>query len=457
MRRVLIIVAIILLPIIPIVLVVTGVLKKQGPTVQPVRLTVWGTEDPSSAFTSLIAKYRQTRSYLTVEYTQVRPEEYYQQLLQAWAQGTGPDVYFVPNSWIGQMSAYSVPMPTNLTVPQIIVSKGILGRSTKAVLNTKTAPSLAVLQNTFVDTVTSDAVRDGQTWALPLSMDTLVTYYNKDLLNNAKIFEPAKTWSDLQSQITSNRLTVTDQDGRLVQSGAALGTVTNLPHAIDLLALLMMQNGAIMTTPDKRVHFQEAPGLTALKFYLSFGQPKKVNYSWDADQTNARDAFLQGKVAYYFGSLADRSVIAAGSVNWGVAPMLHIRQTGDNDAASGNERFIDVSNYQVAMVSKASQTAGRDRYAWNFLEYASQAGNVATYLAATGKLAAVKTILAQQKDDPTLGLYAGQLLTARSWYRGTGGQTIEKYFQDLITGGLAEKADLQSLLNLAAQQVESTL
>ncbi len=457
MRRVLIIVAILLLPIIPIILVVTGVLKKQGPTVRPVHLTVWGTEDTSAAFTALIAKYRQTRSYITIDYTQVRPEDYYQQLLQAWAQGTGPDVYFVPSTWIGQMSAYSVPMPANLTVPQVIVSKGVLGRTTKVVLNTKAAPSVAVLQNTFVDAVTGDSIRDGQTWALPLSMDTLVTYYNKDLLNNAKIFEPAKTWSDLQSQITNNRLTVTDQDGRLAQSGVALGTVTNLPHATDLLTLLMMQNGATMSTPDKRVHFQEAPGLTALKFFLSFAQPKKVNYSWDADQTNARDAFLQGKVAYYFGSLADRSAIAGSSLKWGAAPMLHIRQTGDNDAASGTERFIDDSNYQVAMVAKASQTAGRDRYAWNFLDYASQAGNVATYLAATGKLAAVKTLLAQQKDDPTLGLYAGQLLTGRSWYRGNGGQTIEKYLQDLITGGLAEKTDLQPLLDLAAQQVESTL
>ncbi|MBI5467398.1 MAG: extracellular solute-binding protein [Candidatus Kerfeldbacteria bacterium] len=457
MRRVLIIAAILLIPIVPIVLVVTGVLKKAPVTVTAVRLTVWGTEDTAANFAQLIAKYRQTRSYVTIDYVQMRSEDYYQQLLQAWAQGTGPDVFFVPSTWIGQMSQYSIPMPADLSIPQVIVTKGVLGNNAKVVVNQKAAPSLNALQDAFVDTVTGDVVRDGQTWALPLSMDTLATYYNKDLLNNAKIFEPAKTWSDLQNQIVSNHLTITDQNGRLAQSGVALGTVANLPHSTDLLTLLMMQNGAIMTSNDKQAHFQDTPGLTALKFFLSFAQTKKVNYSWDANQPNALEAFLQGKVAYYFGSLSDRAQIAASQLNWGVGPMLHIRQSGDNDALSNSERFIDAANYQVAMVSKASQLAGRDVYAWNFVEYSSEAGNVSAYLDPSGKLAAQKSVLVQQKDNPTLSVYAGQLLTARSWYHVNGGQTIEKYFQDLITGGLSEKNDLQELLNLAAQQVVSTL
>ncbi len=457
MRRVLIIVAILLIPIIPIVLVVTGVIKTKPATVAKVNLTVWGTQDDELGLKALIAKYRQTRSYVTVTYTKIRAEDYAQQLVSAWAQGTGPDVFFAPANWIGQMSAYAVPMPASLAVPQVIVSQGLLGPSSKVIANAKPAPTVTALRNIFVQAVTDDVVRGGQVWGLPLSLDTLVTYYNKDLTNNAKIFEPAKTWTELQSQLTANRLTITDTQGHLVQSGVALGTTTNLPYATDLLALLMMQNGSTMITPDNQAHLNDSASLQALRFFLSFAQPNKNNFSWDATQTNALDAFTQGKLGYFFGTLADRTVMAASNINWGVAPMLHIRATGDNDGQTSTERFIDAAEYQVAMVSKSAASHARSTQAWNFVEYISEAGNVPVYIKATGRLPAVRSLLAQIQDDPSAGLYAKQLLTAKTWYRGTDSTTVDKDMQQLIEAGLAGTTDLTELLNRLNAQVQSTL
>lgn len=456
MRRVLIIAAIFLLPITPIVLVVTGVLKSKPVTVAAVNLTVWGTADDEKAIAALVSKYRQTRSYVTVTYTKVRAEDYAQQLVSAWAQGTGPDVFFAPSTWIGKMAQYSLAMPADLTVPQVIITKGLLGTSSKVVANTKTAPTTSALKNSFVEAVTSDVVRDGQVWGLPLSMDTIVTYYNKDLTNNAKIFEPAATWSQLQTQLTSNKLTQTDEQGKLVQSGAALGTSNNVPYATDLLTLLMMQNGSIMTTSDNQSRINDDAGLQALKFYLSFAQPRKNTYSWDATQTNARDAFLQGKVGYYFGTLADRTTIAATNLNWGVAPMLHIRPTGDNDGTT-SERYIDVAKYSVAMVSKASAQAGRSTQAWNFVEFVTQAGNVTPYLQLTSQLPAQRSLLAQYENNVDLSVFAKQLLTAKSWYRGNDGVAVESYLSQLIDAGLTEANDPLELLNRTNAQVQSTL
>lgn len=457
MRRNLIILAIILLPIVPVVLVVTGVLKGKQQTVNPITMTVWGTEDDERGIAAMIAKYRQTRSYVNIVYTKVRSEEYANELISAWAKGTGPDVFFVPSAWIGQMTQYAVPMPSNLTVPQVITSKNWLGTSTKVTTVTKAAPSLASLQNQYIEAAMDDVIRDGQVWGLPLSMDTIVTYYNKDLTNNAKIFEPASTWDRLQSQVTSNHLTITDEQGRLVQSGVALGTTTNLPYATDLLTLLMMQNGSPMITADRQAHLSDDNSLQALRFFLSFAQAKKSNYSWDETQTSARDAFIQGKVGYFFGTLADRAAIEASSLNWGVAPMLHIRASGDNDGATGNERYIDAARYQVAMVSKASANAKRSTQAWNFVEYAGAAGNVPVYLQATSRLSAQRSILSQLSEDPTYGVYTKQLLTAKSWYRGNDGPATERYLQQLITSGLTEKTDLGELLNLTNKQIQSTL
>lgn len=457
MRRVLLIVAILLLPAVPIVLVVTGVLKNKPQTVAAVKLEVWGTADDAKGVSALINKYRSTRSYVTINYTQVRPEDYAKQLVSAWAQGAGPDVFFVPSDWIGYMSQYAVPMPPDLTVPQILISKGLFGKTVKVVANPKPAPTPTVLSSSMIEAVTNTVVRDGQVWGLPLSVDTIVAYYNKDLLNNAKIFEPAKTWAELQAQVSANRLTVTDEQGHLVQAGVALGTVNNLPYATDLLSLLMLQNGSVMETGDGHASINDEAGLSALKFYLSFAQPKKNNYSWDETQTNARDAFIQGKVGYFLGTLADRSTIAASNLNWGVTPMFHIRSTGDNDGQTNTERYIDDAQFQVAMVSKASAAVGHSTQAWNFVEFSSQVGNAPAYLDSTSQLSAQRALLAQKQDDPDLSVYAKQLLTARTWYRGNDGPAVENYMQGLITGGLEEKTDLTELLDLANKQIQSTL
>lgn len=454
MRRVLIIVAIILLPAIPIILLVTGVIKKKPTTVATVQLAMWGTEDTSTTFNSLITAYRINHPYVKVVYTKVRPEDYEQQLVNGWAQGQGPDIFFVPHAWIGRMKPFAAAFPATAIVPEVRTNKSFIGASQKIVNVTQTAPTLISLQDAFVDAVVNDVYLGGQTWGLPLSLDTVAVYYNKDLLNNAKIFEPAKTWGELVSQMSG--LTVIDEHGGIVQSAVALGTANNVPYATDLLTLLMMQNGATMTTSGGQVRFREAPGLTALNFYTSFAQAKKTSYSWNADLPNARDAFLQGKVAYYFGTLNDRAAIAKGNLNWGVASMFHLSPQGDNDA-SGRVRFIDTVQYNVGMVSKASQLRAKSKFAWNFLVYITNSSQVTSYLNTTARLSARKKILATQKDDPIKGLFANQLLTARSWYHGNDGPAVDGYLSALITSVLEGKTDAQQALNLAAEQVQSTL
>lgn len=459
MRRILIIVAILLIPAIPIVLVLSGVIQTKPKTVTPVTLTIWGTEDPQTAFTEPILLYQQTRPYATITYQQKSAEGYYDQLLSAWAQGNGPDLFFVPNTWVGQMTQYATPMPAQLGVSLVKTGTGFLRSGTEVTQQDLPAPSVSTLRNQFVDTVVDDAVVDNQVWGLPLAMDTLVTYVNKDLLNNAKIFEPATTWPELLRQIEINGLTIADEQGALLQSGVALGTVDNLPYSTDLLMLLMLQNGwpPIQSTQD-RVLFDEN-AKTALDFFLGFSNSRKVAYSWNTNQPNARDAFLSGKLAYYFGTLADRSVIEKSNLNWVVGPMLHLSVDGDRDGSTqpAQIRTIDTSRYQVLMVSKASAVQNRSGQAWNLLYYLTRQEIVPNYLQTTGKLSALRSILNTQKDDPTLGTYASQLLTARSWYHGHAGQQAEGFIQDLITSLADGKTTPDDALRLTAEQLTTGL
>ena len=198
-------------------------------------------------------------------------------------------------------------------------------------------------------------------------------------------------------------------------------------------------------------------GLQALEFFLSFAEPKKNNYSWDSSLTDARAAFLEGKVGYYLGTLADRAAIEASTLNWDVAPMLHIRDSGDNDGLTKTERYIDSAQFQVAMVSRASATAKRSTQAWNFVEFVTQAGNVGSYLQIANRLPAQLSLLAQRQNDSTFGLYARQLLTAKSWYLGNDGPGTDTILRELITSALTEKSTAKELLDLANKRIQTTL
>lgn len=459
MRRVLIIVGIVLIPLIPVVLVVTGVIKRTPTTVSRVTLTVWVTNDQDrAALNTQVTNFRETHPYATIKVELVRSENYSTRLLEAWAQGKGPDIFFVPSTWTGAMEPYATAMPTDLTIPVVVAKKGVFGVQTSIERPTVSAPTLEQMREWYVDAATNDIIRDGKIWALPLAMDTVAAYVNKDLLNNAKIFAPAKTWTEVVNHIAQNTLTVIDESGTIVQSGLALGAADNVPYSTDILTLLMMQNGATMIDPaTKKVRFNEAPGQQALEFIKGFTDPKKTAYSWNATMPNARDSFLKGKVAYYLGTYADRAAIAASSLNWTVVPMFHLDTRGDKDGATGAQRFIDVPLYSVGMVSRAAQTGRRSTTAWSLLRYFANSNNVPAYLKSTDQLSALKSVLATQKNDAGKTVFANQLLTARGWYTGRDAVRTEEYLQQLITS-VVEKGDpLKPALDLAARQVETTL
>jgi ABC-type glycerol-3-phosphate transport system substrate-binding protein len=456
MRRILIIIGLVLIPVIPIVLVVTGVIKPKQQTVNAVKLTMWGTADPDTAFKGVIEKYRVEHSYVSITYKQVPVTDYQNQLLQAWAQGTGPDIFFVPHTWVTQMSAYAVAQPVDIGVSKITVTKNLIGTSTTVSKPKQTPPTQATIKSSFVEAVAEDVIQNGQVWGYPVAMDGLALYSNTTLLNNAKIFEPAKTWAELLDHVSVKGLTILDAEQSIVQSGIALGTVSNLPYATDILTTLMMQNGAQMVDKTGKIQFQSAQGLTALNYFRSYATPSRESYSWNSAQPNARDQFAKGKVAYFIGTLADAAAIQKSGIKWQVTPMLHLDVQGDRDGAHENAtRFINTPIYDVAMVSKAS--AKKSTQAWNFVNFMMQSGNVKSYLDATGKLSPIKKILSTQTSDATKSVFAAQLLTARTWYHGKKALDADNYLKQMITSIDTAGADPSEALNIASKQIQATL
>ncbi len=401
----------------------------------PVTLTVWGVYDTQDAWQQIMTDYQKLHPNVSFSYRQVRSDTYQDDLVRAFAEGNGPDIFAVHNTSIGENLALMAPMPTSLTIPYTTVTGTI--KKTKTTVF-KTAPTITPTQlsDQFLDVVAGDVVRPYQpdpqkpavtrVWGLPMSVDDLALFYNRDLLNAAGIAQPPSSWDEFQNTDIP-KLTSVGPNDLILQSGAAIGTSQNVERAFDILSLLMMQNGTTMVDDRGAAAFgatdqnQNSPGAQAVRFYTDFANPLTKAYTWNDKQPPSFDAFATGKTAFFFGYSYHIPLLRARSpkLKFGIAPMPQI--TGG--------RAVNYANYWVEAVSKASKN---QTWAWDFIQFATSPDEVKSYLKAADAPPARKALIADDLQDPDLGVFAGQLLTSQSWYTGNNAEVTEKAFLDLI-------------------------
>lgn len=431
---------------------------------KPITMNIWGVFDNEVDYGPIITQYRKDHPNITIYYRKLRLEEYERELINALAEDRGPDIFMVHNTsipaWISKLS----PMPPSTTLPYVYTT-GTLKKETVTELRTTPALMASDVRRMFVDTVGRDVIfptlvdqRTGtyadRIYGLPLSVDTMALYFNKDLLNAAGIPEPPVSWEQFKVAVT--KLTKLDSQGNLLQSGAAIGTGANVERSFDLLSVLMMQNGAQMTDDAGFPTFNTIPrgstsgrfpGTDALRFYMSFADPGLETYTWNAVQPSSLEAFVSGKTALFFGYAYHLPIIRAR------APRLNFDLTA-LPQIEGNP-VVNYANYWFFSVPKKSTNQNA---AWDFIQYAARAENATAYLNATGKPTALKSLIKSQLSDPILGIFAGQLLTAKNWYRGTDTAAAEKAIHELIADGLSGQFEnLQVPMNLAASKVGQTV
>ncbi len=463
MKRFIILISILLVPIIVLVLFITGVITPKVDIPKRVTLTMWTTTDNPTAFKPVLEKFKIVRPYITVTIERVASDDYASLLKDAWARGKGPDIFELPASWTGQFANdFIVPVP-KVTNVYTYYSKKVLFKTDVTIKRTA-IPSVTVpqLKNDFAYVVSEDVVRGGKIYGLPLSLDTLVLYYNKDILRSANIAEPPRTWSQLAA--IAPRLSIADEDGKLLQSAIAIGRGGNVLHSADIISLLLLQNGVNMNSDgkvllDTSIGDDESTnlGVNALTFYASFASPSKAVYSWNAEQPKSLDAFMRGKTAMYIGYNAERDTIESkSSINLGIAPMLHLQEDGKDAlfTAAGNPMQVNYGDYQVYSVF---QRSAHPQEAWNFVQYMTKQADVASlYLTATRKIGALTSILTKQSNDPEIGIQAQQAISARSWYHGTGATAAMQSLSAMLDSVADGKAKPLEALTLARKQIELT-
>ncbi len=246
-----------------------------------VELTYWGLWELESVMSPIIQKYESQNSHVKINYTQ-RPftaDDYEATLhtrLEQGKAGESPaaDIVKINNSWLPRFEHLLAPMP------ETIMSRGEYSQ---------------IFYPTCIDDFTGS---DGQIYAMPIGIDGLALFYNKELLSQEGVSQPPSDWDGVVE--LAKRLTKRDSAGRITQAGLAVGTENNIYHSADILSFLLLQNNINVITEQNgnlMVDLSSPQAKSALTFYKNFAQRHEV---WSPNLPLDLDMFFRGELAMFF-------------------------------------------------------------------------------------------------------------------------------------------------------------
>ena len=118
----------------------------------------------------------------------------------------------------------------------------------------------------------------------------------------------------------------------------------------------------------------------------------------------------------------------------------------------GVETRTDYASYWPEAVSKDSQYP---QVAWDFLKFASEKVRQRQYNQIT-KRPPSRLGLAESKTGTSLyGIFASQVSTATSWYKGKTPTKVDQTFQDMITAVVSQNQPTQTAIDAAAEKIKT--
>ncbi len=386
--------------------------KKQAATPQG-NVVMWGIA-PQTMMQSYLDSINAANVEYSISYREHDPQTLAQDLIVALANGTQPDLILFSSEQLNQIKNRLYPIPyttyterayrdANIDGAQVFLSKnGIL--------------------------------------ATPLVVDPLVVYYNKDLLAQASVVVPPKTWANLQQLIPL--FTKRDARNNLIQSTIALGTSANVAHMKDILAALFFQTGNAIVSYDATTDTNmvvlgstpagatSAPAAQALRFYTSFANPTSSNYSWTTAFPDSLTQFLSGKSVFYIGRASELFTIQSQNPNLNF-DVIQIFQTGAATRPVTFGSFVGVGILKNAPNFTAAYAAA---------SLLSQQQSVDTFSKTVSLPPVRRDLLLVQQTNPYVATFFSAALSAFAWSDPDPFQTTS-IFKDAVTGVLSGRVD----------------
>jgi multiple sugar transport system substrate-binding protein len=412
------------------VLIFAGILpgfKKQGSGGNGGEISMWGVF-PEEKIKPIISDFNdKNKSYFTINYSEKKIANYENELLNALAAGQGPDIWFLTQDAILKNKNKVYPIPFNF-YPERNFRDNFLDSA-----------------ELFLDSPNKNII------GLPLAVDPIVLYWNRDLFSSAGIAQPPQYWDEFLLDVQA--LTKRDDAGNIIQAGAGLGEFTNVQNAKDILSMLMLQTGnAIINKDTLEVVLGERennfldPIESSLRFFNEFSNPSKSSYSWDKALPDSETMFVSGSLAMYFGYASELDAIKEKNphLNFDVAEVPQIRN-GKIKATFGKIYGLVISKNspKIQTVFPAIAALSASDFSKNFSE-------------AMGLGSANRNVLAAGSSDPVLSVIYKSAVMSRAWLE-PDADAVSEIFKNMIESTATGKVKISEAVNQTKGQLEQLL
>lgn len=391
-------------------------------------VVMWGTLDRDTLESYIGSETNNDSRFQNISYIQKDQNTFDSDLADALASGTGPDLILLRQD--------SILKEKNkiLTIPFSSLSK-------------------KAYSDTYSDEGNLYLVPDG-ILALPVVVDPLVLYWNKDFLAKDGYAQPPQYWDEVFDM--AEKMKTEDAAGGITKSAIALGESANISNMKGIVSMLIMQAGGSITGIDSNGkitsllsnnpnYATELPAVSALRFYTSFANPTESVYSWNRSLPSARDAFAQGIVALYVGYASEMTAITALNPNlkFDVAPVPQIRNT---------QRSVTFGNMYALAISRTTLHPTDALTIASFLSSAKIARELSTAL----HMPPVRRdLLSQSVDGPNV-VFSQAALIASAWLDPDTAKS-DAIFKAMIAGVTSGSARLTEAVDKAGQALQVLL
>jgi len=417
------------------VLIFSGVLPgykneraQRGPVVS---VSLWGTLPKNQINGVISAVNKENKSY-KITYAEYPVSSYENETINALASGKGPDFWIINQDMVLK----------NKNKISLIPFAYYPERNFR--------DDFIDISNLFLDQ------KNGGLTAVPFLVDPMVMYWNKDLFSSAGISQPPKDWDEFAKDVKI--FTEKNEAGNVVQSGTALGELSNIKNGKDILSMLIIQSGNPIIKTDDRGNLKisldetdnsgKSPAVSSVKFFNDFSDPNKSVYSWNKALSGADTAFAKGALAMYFGYAGEWPEIKARNphLNFDIAEVPQIK--GDKTKTT----FAKV--YALAVMKNSSQAKKQAALSSILFMASNQVSK--DFSEATGLASPRRNLLAEKTTDAYFGLINKAAVMSKAWLEPDGGE-VRRIFKDMVESVSSGSLSVSDSVRLAKNRLDQEL
>lgn len=391
---------------------------------------IWGTFQNEAVEAGIQELTASSENYADVSYEEQEEFSWRNELANALASGTGPDLI-------------------------ILSQEELLSEQGKLML----IPFSTLPERTFVDSYVPlfdlFLAEEGM-YGVPLVVDPLLLYYNRSILASSGVASAPRTWEAVAGLATV--VSRTDDTGAVARSLVPFGEYANVNNARAILSLLLLQAGTPITAYTKGVvesvlvrnaensPFGTTPAESAVSYFSQFGDPAKTLYSWNRARASSQQAFISNDLALYPGFASEFAFLSEAN------PNLNFDMTGMPQPGTATDRITYAKGYVLAVAKASDNQAGALQTAFALAQTMPSLA-IAENL---GVAPARRDLLSSKDNDRYAAVYYPEALAAKGWLSPSPSE-VDAIFGAMIGNISSGRLEVAEALQTAGKAIDAAL